>query len=140
MPLPPTPTFVYGAQLPGGADGAWLNGVRGVPATVRGSLWRGPRRHPVLVPDPDGDRVAGLLVALDPAHRAVLTLIDGDPVGKHDASGARWGPERFAPRWTPIVALAGLRAVPAEVWALPSTYAAQLAGYRPTRAAPGTRP
>lgn len=128
------PAFVYGTLLPGGSDAGWLAGLPGTAATVRGSLWRGPRRHPVIVPDPNGERIPGMLVPLDPAHRAVLDVLDSDPVTRRDATGVPWGMQRFAPRWLPVTALAGLRAIPAEVLGFPTVYAARLAGYRPARA------
>ena len=138
--MDPRPAFVYGALLPGGGDAGWLVGLKGTAATVRGSLWRGPRRHPVLIPDPSGERIPGMLVTLDPAHRAVLDVLDNDPVRRLDPAGAPWGMQRFAPRWLPVTALAGLRAIPAEALAFPTTYAARLAGYRPARAPAGGAP
>ena len=96
--------FVYGTSLPGQPDHRWLAGLPLAPATVRGSLWRGPRNRPALLPDAGGAPIRGALVELDDARLAVLDLVES----------AGEGPLHRAP----VRASSNLRSVPAQAWVI----------------------
>lgn len=116
--------FLYGELGPGGDVAAWTTGLDARPATVRGALWSDARRHALLVPTDGRASVAGVLVDVDPARQAVLTVLLGTTPPEHGLT---------LPDWRPVQAAAGLRPVSALAWSLPSPRAARLAGYRPPR-------
>ncbi|MES2638855.1 MAG: gamma-glutamylcyclotransferase family protein [Myxococcota bacterium] len=97
--------FLYGTSLPGQPDNRWIMGLNTAPATVRGSLWRGQRHRPVLVPDPAGKPIHGLLVDVDFERLCVMDLVEtaGDgPLRRERVSAAH-----------------NMRGVPAEAWVFP---------------------
>ncbi len=67
--------FLYGTSLPGQPDHRWVVGRPLVPATVRGSLWRGPRNRPGLLLE-DGRQIHGALVDIEDAQVAVMDLVE----------------------------------------------------------------
>lgn len=117
--------FVYGA-LAEGDEAAWLGDLPRTPATARGALWNDARRRGVLVPNPLGDRIPGLLVDVGEARLALLTvLLGGSPTGTPTAPGD--------PEWLPISASAGLRPVPALTWGVPDARRARVGRLRAPR-------
>lgn len=102
--------FFYG-DLP--VDSPWLSGGTRRPAWTRGSVWRGARPGPVLVPDAEG-RVNGVLVELDEARVAVLDLLLAGP----------------GVRRAPLTVAVGLRPLPAQAWIVPDARVARREGYR----------
>lgn len=115
--------FLYGSLVEGGADHAWVHDLPTRRAWVRGRLWSGPRRRVVLLPDPEGDPVAGVLVDLPAARVPVLDLLLGG-----NGVGLR-----------PVQAAVGLRPAPVRAWALDGEAAARRGGWRPLRAPEGRR-
>lgn len=118
--------FVYGA-LADGDEAAWLGDLPRTPATARGTLWIDARRRGVLVPSAVADRVPGVLVDVDAARFALLTvLLGGAPTGTEPAPGD--------PAWLPITAAAGLRPVPALAWGVPDARRARVGRLRAPKA------
>ncbi len=97
--------FLYGTSLPGQPDHRWIVGLRIVPATVRGSLWRGARNRPVLLPDPAGRPIHGVLVEVDDARLSVMDLVETAGEGPLCRAAVRAGHN--------------MRAVPAQAWVFP---------------------
>ncbi|MFN7133556.1 MAG: gamma-glutamylcyclotransferase [Myxococcales bacterium] len=68
--------FVYGTSLPGQPDHRWIAGLPLAPATVRGSLWRGPRNRPALLAEDGGRPIRGALLEIEDGRLAVLDLVE----------------------------------------------------------------
>lgn len=104
MPL----LFLYGTSLPGQPEHRWVAGLPLTAATVRGTLWRGPRNRPALLPDPAGRPIRGALVEVDAARLAVMDLVEnaGEIPGSPSLHRG------------PVLAAANMRSVPAEAWVL----------------------
>lgn len=109
--------FLYDTHaLTGEAEG-WLGPRPGIAAAVRGHLFRGPRRHLGLLPDPAGAPVSGRYVELLPTQLPVLDFLLGGPGS---------GLERQE-----VQVVKGLRLLPAQAWVLTQT-----TGWRPVKERP----
>lgn len=110
--------FVYDARALGGEAEGWLGegpaAAAGVPAAVRGRLYRGPRGRLGLLPDPQAPPVSGRLVEVTPAQLPVMDFL---------FSGAG-GP--FARR--PVEVIVNLRLARATSWVL-----TDLTGWKPVK-------
>ncbi len=110
--------FLYGEWMPGGAGAHWLIGLKLRPASVRGTLWRGPWRRDVLVHDASDAFVSGALVEVPADRVAVLDIAAG--VGSLPVVRTR------------VPTIVSLRTHHAETWVLDRARA-RTAGFRPPR-------
>lgn len=111
---PGSGVFIYDLRALSGEAQGWLGARPGSAASVRGRLFRGPRGHLGLLPDPTAAPVSGRYVELLPTQLPVLDFVLGGPGS---------GLERRE-----VQVVKGLRLHPAQAWVLTQT-----TGWRPLK-------